>query len=110
MRVIVIDDEPLLAESIARYLTPLYDHVVTATSFAEARDNLRKYPKANLVISDYNLGGGRTSAHLLPLLRQVGRLVLMTGDPSAVPEDFAATASVILEKPFGLDRLDAILP
>jgi DNA-binding NtrC family response regulator len=104
MRVLVVDDEPLIRWSVRRGLTRHGHEVHEATSAAEALDALAAKGPFDAVVLDYRLPDRRD----LSLLRQVrdaspeSTVVMMTayGEPGMREEARAIGALTVIDKPF----------
>ena len=108
LSVLVVDDEPILARSVSRFLNR---HGFKTDVCHDGYDAIEKAKNAtyDVVITDWQTPG----VHGYTLLKQLGainskcRLVVMTADPSNVISHEAMRASGIpcLPKPFSLDAL-----
>ena len=111
MKILIVDDDPLLRRTIARALT---DHVVaTARSCAEAREHLRG-ESFSLVLSDLHLTDGLgTEIHSWMMRERIdfGYFALMTGSPVRPGERkrLANYECPVLEKPFGRKAVEDLL-
>ncbi len=108
-RILLVDDEPALRQSLARWLQPLHD-VVTVPSGLEAQVTLKLDAAFDLIITDLmmpGLGGLGLYGwleHAHPQLAQ--RILFMTGgslDPS-VKASLDQAGRPTLEKPFDTRR------
>lgn len=108
MRILLIEDEDLLARNIARALQRVGPEVVRAGTASAARKALAMGGH-DLVIADISLGDGDgldLLAEAAPMLGQTP-VVVMTGQDSVVNRSRAEGLSVaaFLSKPFALARL-----
>ncbi len=111
MKIIIVDDDPLLRRTLARALT---EHTVaTAQSCAEARELLRA-DHFELILSDLHLSDGLgTELHSWLLREKIpyGVFALMSGSPLRAGEGkrLANFNAPVLEKPFGRKAVDDLL-
>jgi signal transduction histidine kinase/CheY-like chemotaxis protein/HAMP domain-containing protein len=107
-RVLIVDDEPLVGRALERLLrrrgwaASLVGGVEAACA-ALAGDHFE------LVVTDYAMADG-TGLDLARRLAEAGRpvrMIIMTGDPSAVPAHPGVLA--VLAKPIDVERLDDLL-
>jgi len=104
LKVLVVDDEPLIRWSVRRGLTRHGHEVHEATSAAETLDALAAKGPFDTVVLDYRLPDRRD----LSLLRQVreaspgSTVVMMTayGEPGMREEARAIGALTVVDKPF----------
>jgi len=104
LKVLVVDDEPLIRWSVRRGLTRHGHEVHEATSAAETLDALSAKGPFDAVVLDYRLPDRRD----LSLLRQVrdaspgSTVVMMTayGEPGMREEARAIGALTVIDKPF----------
>ena len=104
LKVLVVEDEPLIRWSLRRGLTRRGHEVQEATTAAEALDALSTKGPFNAVMLDYRLPDRRD----LSLLRQVreaspeSTVVMMTayGEPGMREEAQTLGALAVVEKPF----------
>ena len=100
MRLILVEDEPLIALDLEILAASAGHQVVgVAESFPDALDLLATYgPEAALV--DLNLRDGLTGLDVARQLTDRGVTVaFVTGNAEQIPEDFSG-AVAIMEKPF----------
>lgn len=111
-KILVVDDEPSVTESLSLILTDAGFEVLTAQSFAESTTILKQVP-VDLVITDLRLA----DASGIDLITHVKRttpdveVILMTGYGSLdiTIEAIKAGAYYYLEKPYTPDRLFALV-
>jgi DNA-binding response OmpR family regulator len=114
MKILVVDDEPMLLKIITRLFGKLQCDVETAEDEQKAMEIFRKNPNGyELVILDYMLNNMPCE----PILRQMKeinpnlRVVLTTGyaaeDKRAQMADLGVVAS--LQKPFTFEDLEQLL-
>lgn len=110
MRVLIADDEPLMAESLRKLLELLGHQVAVAAGPAPALEHLGRQP-VDLLLLDWLMpdgGGQRVLRALTGGEVPATRVVLMTGN--AGPEAPGAGSGIpILRKPFRLGDLQAVL-
>jgi two-component system, OmpR family, response regulator len=112
-RILIVDDDPLMRESLAHVLSDRGYEVLTAADGEEAGSLLRDGPVA-LVITDIYLGKGDGFA-LIKALRSQGQsfpIIAMSGDRPGV-DVFgmarAVGADATLLKPFFPSELNALI-
>ena len=101
--VLLVEDSPEIREDVRGMLTRMGHNVIEAAS-AEEAETLATLPGIGLVLSDINLGTGRSGDALLDGLRDQGHgaaLRLMTSLPAGDARRTAAAARFpVLAKPF----------
>ncbi|MBO9413432.1 MULTISPECIES: ATP-binding protein [unclassified Ruegeria] len=115
-KVLVVEDDPLNATVIEGYLSELGNHVVTASSFAQARDVL-KNPNFDVVITDFQLGshtGLDVAQHVKSVGANYGHSIPVIVATAALPQDGLnmlrkSGISRFLEKPFTKAELGSAL-
>jgi CheY-like chemotaxis protein len=114
--VLVVDDEPLVRQWLARALTRAGIHVVVA---ADGREALRLIAdgavRANVLLTDLEMPsmGGVELAARIHALRPTMRIVMMTGDPgkAASARDHSTIVAAVLDKPIVIaDLIEAVRP
>lgn len=104
-RILVVDDEPLVCESVRMLLMHEGHHVETANSGEEA---LAKYDPSNfdVVITDFSMPGmkGDQLSQSLKERSPSKPVILLTAFP---PARQPATIDLVVTKPFFLDTLRA---
>jgi CheY-like chemotaxis protein len=109
--VVVIDDDPLVLESMGGLIRSWGCKVVTGNTERAVLDELSQYKDpANLIISDYHLRDGGTGINVIARLREaLGAPIpalLMSGDTDADPlHEALANGYVMLHKPVDPDTL-----
>jgi CheY-like chemotaxis protein len=102
-RILVVDDEPLVCESVAMLLNYEGHHVETAGSAEEA---LLKYSQTefDVVITDFSMPGmkGDELSRALKERAPSKPVIMLTAFP---PSRQPATIDLVLTKPFFLDTL-----
>jgi two-component system response regulator RegA len=111
MRILIVEDDRVFRERLARAVRERGHAAVTATTGAEARALSREGFEGAVV--DVRLGG-EIGLDLLPHLRATSappRIVVMTGQvtPGLLARASAAGAFACLAKPFDVDQLLATL-
>jgi CheY-like chemotaxis protein len=106
-KVLVIDDNPDSAESLARLLRVDGNDVVAVTSGPGALDALAGFtPDVCLIdIRMPGMDGFAVADHLRRLLGPAVRLLALTGAPDAVADPRAAVFDRVLTKPPDVDTL-----
>jgi DNA-binding response OmpR family regulator len=113
-RVLIVDDEPALRRTLARALESLQYEVLTAGDSHLAYTMLDE-ADVDLVLLDLHLPHLSGATLYLALVRRWprlrGRIILMTGDPFVLEEDWPAEllACPLLPKPFTLSALAEIV-
>jgi CheY-like chemotaxis protein len=113
-RILVVDDEPLLGQTLSFMLEENHD-VVVAQGGADALEHLARDPRFDLVLCDLDMPGvNGGSVHQALAARHPGllsRFVLMTGGACAPwAETFLAGYSgARLEKPFTVAEVEEVL-
>ena len=101
-RILVVEDQPLVAETIASALSDEYD-VVCGASASDALEALER-GTSDLVLLDCLLPGGR-AADVIALADRLGvPVVLMSGDIERIDALQDGTRP-FLAKPFSMDAL-----
>lgn len=119
LRVLLIDDDEAVRDSMAQLLRGWGCACVAVESIAEAQTAARAYYRPNMVISDYRLREQRTGAEAIAALRaEFGAdlpALLITGDTA--PErlrEASASGVPLLHKPVSPSllyrRLESVLP
>ena len=109
-RVLVIEDHERLRDSLYRVLGEQYTFVECVGTVAEAREALRKQPRPDLVILDYDLpdGNGRDIMEIVSQGDAFPLVIAMSG--AAKPDQAFGLAQLgvrtFLSKPLDLDRLN----
>jgi CheY-like chemotaxis protein len=107
--VLVVDDDPLVLDSVRAMLDELGHRVEIASSGEKALLVVRNQPKLDAVLTDYGMPemSGVQLAHALRSVRSMLPVLLMTGFaelPAELAQEFT-----ILKKPFRLSDLSAAL-
>jgi two-component system cell cycle sensor histidine kinase/response regulator CckA len=113
-RVLIVDDERLLVESLAELLADDFD-VVSAGTVEDGVSRLRADPEIHAVLCDLHLRDGtgldlyRRCCESMPGRER--RIVFFTGGNLApqVASQLAATGNPCLAKPFDFDALTVLL-
>lgn len=109
LKTIVLEDEPLVAETIADMLRGLGHHVCGVAHDGRDLPRLLSEHEPELVTIDVQLGGGRDGIGVATLLESGGCLpiVFITGavDEQEQEEILAIEGATLLYKPFTADQL-----
>jgi two-component system, NtrC family, response regulator AtoC len=109
LRVLVVDDEPLIRWSIAETLSSAGHHVVEAPDAASARRMLDETPNLDLVLLDLRLPDSSDLALLLDVRRKAPNtpVIMMTafGTPEITTDALKLGALRVLNKPFNMHDL-----
>ena len=113
LRVLVVDDDPAVAEMLALLLEDEGHAVVVALSAAEALASLAGRP-FDLVISDHLLGEGATGLELAAEVRRrwpATPVALLTAwaSPLGRRSVDAAGLAAVLEKPYRIEQIRALV-
>jgi len=108
--VLIVEDEPAIAELIRRVLAEAGHRCVTAGGFREA-EQMAIEPAPALVICDINLpdGPGETLLDVLSARYPCAQLIALSGDGAHLETLSPHQADATLGKPFDPDRLRAVL-
>jgi PAS domain S-box-containing protein len=109
--VLVVDDDPLIRETMLELLTLLGHRPVCVPGGAEALEKLRQGAAPDLVILDLNMPGMNGAQTLTRLLEmRPGQPVLITsGYDDGVSDLVNSTSIRVLHKPFTADELKAAM-
>ena len=113
LRVLIVDDEPLIRWSLAETLADRGHTVTEAADAAETRLALRQTPAPDVVLLDFrlpdsnDLGLLRTIRHHAPHTQ----VILMTahGTPEMTRDALALGAYRVVSKPFAVQELAALV-
>ncbi len=108
-RVLVVDDEPAIAQVLQRTLTRREFVVETASNGAEALARLERLPDIDVLVTDHTMPV-MTGAELITRLRESGNacpVVLMSGFGAVISDEHLAPYADVqrLDKPFATDEL-----
>jgi CheY-like chemotaxis protein len=104
-RILIVEDEPMIAELLAELLADL-GHRVTATGILVDAIEIAGLAEVDLALLDVNVVGGPTTAVARCLEERDIRFVVMSGDIAATTPYGAAP---VLEKPFRAEALLSLL-
>lgn len=113
LRVLVVDDEPMMTKAVVRMLKPAGHLVTTAASAEEALERLAN-EDFDVVVSDVGMGAGMNGWELVDVVRGRWpdvRVMLATGWGAAIDPGEARTRGVeaVLSKPYHpIDLLQAL--
>ena len=113
LRVLVVDDEPLIRWSIAETLGAAGHQVVEAEDAASALRAVHDHPGPDLVVLDFRLPDSNDLG-LLAQIRQIAPaavVVLMTafGTPDVTARALKLGASRVLNKPFNMHDVEDVV-
>ncbi|MBL0889330.1 MAG: response regulator [Gemmatimonadaceae bacterium] len=108
-RVLVVDDEPAIAQVLQRTLTRRGFEVETASNGAEALSRLGRGPDIDVLVTDHTMPV-MTGAELITRLRESGNacpVVLMSGFGAVISDEHLAPYADVqrLDKPFATEDL-----
>jgi signal transduction histidine kinase len=109
-RILVVDDDSLVAESTVSMLEYLGHHAIVTSSGSLALETLRSEPRIDLVITDQVMPG-MTGLELARRMRQVRPelpIILATGY-SDLTQRRAEPGIITLDKPYHLEKLVAMI-
>jgi signal transduction histidine kinase/ActR/RegA family two-component response regulator len=108
MRILVVDDDPIVAAGTVAMLEDLGHSAAEATSAARALDLLRSHPDIELVITDYAMPGmnGTDLAAVIRRMRPGLPIVIATGYADLMKEDLGLPR---LAKPYRQAELAAAI-
>ena len=113
LRVLVVDDEPLIRWSIAETLGAAGHEVLEAEDAASALRAIQDQPDPNVVLLDFRLPDSNDLG-LLAKIRQIApdaAVVMMTafGTPDVTAGALKLGASKVLSKPFNMHDLEDVV-
>lgn len=109
MRVLVLEDEPLLAMLLEESLSELGHEVVGSAATVEQAMNMLDAIELDFALLDFTLADDATAAPVARRLRDDGvPFVYLTGHRT-LPLGEDVPLAPLLTKPFTLDQLDAVL-
>lgn len=119
IELLVVDDDPMMAKHVGQIARLTLSNIVRVSIATDVRTALERLAAHDprgvrlVVVSDYNLGAGRTGLEVLEAARRVdpaARLILMSGEhPSVFVEIREREDLDFLEKPFTLEQMRASL-
>ena len=120
LRVLVIDDSPVIRKLMTRYLTSFGCEVVDHSSVEQSREFVsRDKSGIDMVITDSSMGPGESGPDFIKSIRkgQVGGLppnlpcILCSGDQQFLDDDYAATDTntLAITKPFSTNDIATAL-
>lgn len=110
--VVVIDDDSLVLEATGGLLRSWGFQVVTAGSYREAMNRLRKVGRRpDLIISDYRLSEGATGVDVIEGLRHAFAIpaLIISGDGSSPQSDAGGGPYRLLHKPVNAATFRALV-
>ncbi len=113
LRVLVVDDEPLIRWSIAETLGAAGHQVSEAQDAASALQALADAPKPDLVLLDFRLPDSNDLG-LLAKIRRIApatTVIMMTafGTPDVTADALKLGAMKVLNKPFNMHDLEGVV-
>ncbi|TCZ60913.1 response regulator [Roseicella aquatilis] len=108
MDVLVVDDEPMIRETVAESLHDDGLEVTEAVSAEEALEIAGTAGAPDVVVTDVNLGPGMDGLDLAEEVRRrwpAAGVVIMTGNPAYVGQRCFEANERFLTKPFGSARM-----
>ncbi|MBF0328419.1 MAG: response regulator [Nitrospirae bacterium] len=111
MRILVIDDEPLVGVMLSNYLSNKGHNIVSVSS---PKDALSAMNPAifDVIITDYKMvpTNGIEAAKKIRATGYDGRIILMSACCDSTNSELAAAGiDVFLEKPFNLDKVSSLI-
>jgi DNA-binding response OmpR family regulator len=108
-RILIIDDDELLGRMLVRGLTAAGHTVAVALNGFDGANLFRKDP-ADLILTDINMPhGGLPTIRVLHAEFPKLNIIAMSGNSSQLDMAGAIGASRILEKPFTIEELKAVI-
>jgi DNA-binding NtrC family response regulator len=89
MRVIILEDEPIVSDLYTRLLQPVSSRIQTARNLEELREELKVTPPSDVVILDLRLGQGtiHDTIHEIPKIKAVNpQAVVIVASGVSSPE------------------------
>lgn len=113
LRVLVVDDEPLIRWSIAETLGAAGHQVFEAQDAASALKTLTAEPEPDLVLLDFRLPDSNDLGLLLKIRQMAPHttVIMMTafGTPEVTDGAMKLGAAGVLNKPFNMHDLEAVV-
>ncbi len=109
---LLVEDDPLVRETVAAMLEDEGFEVVEASDAAAALALVRDGLDAPLIVTDVDLGAGPSGADLADTLRRMRpdtRIIFITGRLSSLANRRADDREAILPKPFASDALSRLV-
>jgi DNA-binding NarL/FixJ family response regulator len=109
MRVLVVDDQPHVGDTVALLVAASRHHVVEVVSSGAAAIRAYHRHRPDIVLMDFTMGrlNGGTACRYLLAEDPDARIVFVSSRPVADLVDAGAIA--ILQKPVGLDQIEELL-
>ncbi len=113
-RVLVIDDETIVAKVMGEILRGEGYEVVTVSDGRTGLEYLSKYPKPDIVLTDLRMPDidGRTVINMMnsnPELREIPKVVITGSIPDLSDFPSGDSYDAMLKKPFNINELIAIV-
>ncbi len=108
-RILVIDDDEMLARTVERALSGAGHHIAIALNGFDGATQFRKEP-ADVILTDINMPhGGLPTIRVLRAEFPQLKIIAMSGNSSQLDVAGAIGANRILEKPFSIAQLKAVI-
>lgn len=99
LRILVIEDEPLIRMTLVEYLEAMACKAIEASSLAEARELILDN-ELDVLISDIGLPDGKATDFLLEVIAAKPDMKVILATGGLVPEELESKGISILAKPF----------
>ena len=109
MRVLVVEDEPLLAMLLEESLVELGHEIAASAATVEQALSALEAGPVEFGILDYSLGQDMTALPVARRLRERGIPFMYLSGHASLDEGGAVPPAPLLTKPFTLDQLDATI-
>jgi DNA-binding response OmpR family regulator len=109
MRILVVEDEPLLAMLLKESVTELGHEVAGAAATVDQALAMLDDSTIELALLDFSLGHQTTSVPVAVRLQESGIPFLYLSGHRTLGEEGAFPPAPLLTKPFSLDQLDAAI-
>lgn len=109
-KILIVEDEPLLAMDLEAQLSQMGHTVVGMAPDAEAAFGLAERARPDLALVDLNLRDGLTGPQIASQLSRDREMVVVfvTGSPEQIPPDYAGAACAII-KPWSPEALEQVM-
>ena len=109
---LLVEDDPLVRDTVAAMLEEEGFEVVEACDADEALTLIQSGLDAPLIVTDVDLGAGPSGAELADMLRRMRpdlRIIFITGRLSSLADRRMDDHEAILPKPFGGEALSRLV-